>query len=135
MSPVRLESANPGKGRIHERRSSLKRIGGVDARTWLFDPGDRPHQFSTPVGAEADAVVLDLWGTVAPENVGGARSAVASTCPRAAARGYGCTYRAAVSVAVTFARSSAVRVHVDSFSPEPSQRNKLETSKRSFART
>jgi citrate lyase subunit beta / citryl-CoA lyase len=55
----------------------LNRIKGADARTWLLVPGDRPHQFSTTERAEADALVLDLSDTVAPENVDIARSAVA----------------------------------------------------------
>jgi citrate lyase subunit beta / citryl-CoA lyase len=55
----------------------LNRIGGVDARTWLLVPGDRPHQFSTTASAEADALVLDLSDTVAPEDKDVARSAVA----------------------------------------------------------
>ena len=55
----------------------MNRIGGVDARTWLLVPGDRPHRFSTAEGAEADALVLDLSDTVAPENVDLARTAVA----------------------------------------------------------
>ncbi|WP_433297149.1 HpcH/HpaI aldolase/citrate lyase family protein [Pseudonocardia sp. CA-142604] len=61
----------------NESRSALTRTGGVDARTWLLVPGDRPHQFSTPADAEADAVILDLSDTVAPENLEFARSAVA----------------------------------------------------------
>jgi len=55
----------------------LNRIGGIAARTWLLVPGDRPDQFSTAEGAEADALVLDLSDTVAPENNELARRAVA----------------------------------------------------------
>ncbi|GAA3070390.1 hypothetical protein GCM10010464_38270 [Pseudonocardia yunnanensis] len=43
----------------------------------MLVPGDRPHEFSTTEGAEADALVLDLSYTVAPESVDLARSAVA----------------------------------------------------------
>jgi citrate lyase subunit beta / citryl-CoA lyase len=55
----------------------VKRISGVDARTWLLVPGDRPDQFSAPEVCEADALVLDLANNVAPENVSLARHAVA----------------------------------------------------------
>jgi citrate lyase subunit beta/citryl-CoA lyase len=55
----------------------VKGISGVDARTWLLVPGDRPDQFSTPEVCEADALVLDLANNVAPENVELARHAVA----------------------------------------------------------
>jgi citrate lyase subunit beta/citryl-CoA lyase len=55
----------------------VKGISGVDARTWLLVPGDRPDQFSTPEVCEADAVVLDLANNVAPENAELARHAVA----------------------------------------------------------
>jgi citrate lyase subunit beta/citryl-CoA lyase len=54
----------------------VRRISGVDARTWLLVPGDRPDQFSTPKIREADALVLDL-NNVAPENIELARHAVA----------------------------------------------------------
>ncbi|GAA1204953.1 HpcH/HpaI aldolase/citrate lyase family protein [Pseudonocardia alaniniphila] len=55
----------------------MKRISGVDARTWLLAPGDRPDRFSTPESREADALVLDLANNIAPENVELARHAVA----------------------------------------------------------
>jgi citrate lyase subunit beta/citryl-CoA lyase len=55
----------------------VKRISGVDARTWLLVPGDRPDQFSTPETREADALVLDLANNVAPENLDLARHTVA----------------------------------------------------------
>jgi hypothetical protein len=40
----------------------VNRINGVDARTWLLVPGDRPDQFSAHENREAYALVLDLAG-------------------------------------------------------------------------
>jgi citrate lyase subunit beta/citryl-CoA lyase len=55
---------------------SLNRIEGANARSWLLVPGDRPDQLSTSESDEADAMVLDLSDTVAPENKELARRSV-----------------------------------------------------------
>lgn len=48
----------------------------MDARSYLFVPGDRPERFDKALASGADAVVLDLEDAVAPEHKGSARDAV-----------------------------------------------------------
>ncbi len=51
--------------------------GSVDARSYLFVPGDRPDRFEKAWASGADAVILDLEDAVLPEAKGRARDAVA----------------------------------------------------------
>ncbi len=51
--------------------------GSVDARSYLFVPGDRPDRFEKAWASGADAVILDLEDSVLPEAKGRARDAVA----------------------------------------------------------
>ena len=55
----------------------MNRIGEVAARTWLLVPGERPDQFSKPEVREADVLILDMSGNIAPENKDLVRRAVA----------------------------------------------------------
>lgn len=48
----------------------------VDARSWLFTPGDRPERFPKAVASGADAVILDLEDAVAPDAKPRARRSV-----------------------------------------------------------
>ncbi|WP_127995981.1 HpcH/HpaI aldolase/citrate lyase family protein [Piscinibacter defluvii] len=48
----------------------------MDARSYLFVPGDRPERFAKALASGADAVVLDLEDAVAPERKALARDAV-----------------------------------------------------------
>ena len=56
----------------------------MDARTYLFVPGDRPERFAKALAAGADAVVLDLEDAVAPANKAAARAAIATWSRQAA---------------------------------------------------
>lgn len=49
----------------------------MDARTYLFVPGNRPERFAKALAAAADAVVLDLEDAVAADAKPAARDAVA----------------------------------------------------------
>jgi citrate lyase subunit beta / citryl-CoA lyase len=49
----------------------------MDARTYLFVPGDRPERFAKALASGADAIVLDLEDAVAPAAKGKARDAIA----------------------------------------------------------
>ncbi len=51
--------------------------GSVDARSYLFVPGDRPDRFEKAWASGADVVILDLEDAVLPEAKGRARDAVA----------------------------------------------------------
>ncbi|GAX58229.1 HpcH/HpaI aldolase/citrate lyase family protein [Streptomyces olivochromogenes] len=48
----------------------------VDARSWLFTPGDRPERFPKAVASGAEAVILDLEDAVAPDAKAEARTSV-----------------------------------------------------------
>ena len=48
----------------------------VDARSYLFVPGDRPERFDKALATAADAVVVDLEDAVAPPAKASAREAV-----------------------------------------------------------
>lgn len=48
----------------------------IEARTFLFVPGDRPDRFAKATAAGADIVILDLEDAVAPENKSRARGEV-----------------------------------------------------------
>jgi citrate lyase subunit beta/citryl-CoA lyase len=56
----------------------------MDARTYLFVPGDRPERFAKALASGADAIVLDLEDAVAPAAKGRAREAIAQWSSRAA---------------------------------------------------
>lgn len=47
-------------------------------RSLLFVPGDRPERFAKAAATGADAIILDLEDSVAPERKGAAREAVAA---------------------------------------------------------
>ena len=47
-------------------------------RSLLFVPGDRPERMAKALGLDADALILDLEDSVAPERKGAAREAVAA---------------------------------------------------------
>lgn len=49
----------------------------MDARTYLFVPGDRPERFAKALASGADAIVLDLEDAVSPSAKGQARDAIA----------------------------------------------------------
>jgi citrate lyase subunit beta / citryl-CoA lyase len=49
----------------------------MDARTYLFVPGNRPERFVKALASGADAVVLDLEDAVAADDKPGARHAIA----------------------------------------------------------
>jgi citrate lyase subunit beta / citryl-CoA lyase len=49
----------------------------MDARTYLFVPGNRPERFAKALASGADAVVLDLEDAVAAADKPGARDAIA----------------------------------------------------------
>lgn len=49
----------------------------MDARSYLFVPGNRPERFAKALASGADAVVLDLEDAVAGEAKGAARDAIA----------------------------------------------------------
>lgn len=51
-------------------------------RSLLFVPGDRPERIEKAVGSGADALILDLEDSVAPERKGTAREAVAAFLAR-----------------------------------------------------
>lgn len=51
-------------------------------RSLLFVPGDRPDQMQKALGAEADALILDLEDSVTPQSKGQARVNVASFLQR-----------------------------------------------------
>ena len=48
-------------------------------RSLLFVPGDRPERFDKAAASGADAIILDLEDSVAPERKGYARDAVSYT--------------------------------------------------------
>jgi citrate lyase subunit beta/citryl-CoA lyase len=50
----------------------------VRLRSLLFVPGDRPERMAKALGLGADALILDLEDSVAPERKGAAREAVAT---------------------------------------------------------
>lgn len=54
-------------------------------RSLLFVPGDRPDRMAKALTAGADALILDLEDSVAPENKGAARTAVAGFLAQARA--------------------------------------------------
>ena len=47
--------------------------GGVNARSWLFAPGDSERKLAKSVAIGADAIILDLEDAVAPEDKPAAR--------------------------------------------------------------
>jgi citrate lyase subunit beta/citryl-CoA lyase len=49
----------------------------MEARTYLFVPGNRPERFAKALGSGADAIVLDLEDAVAPSSKVEAREAIA----------------------------------------------------------
>ena len=49
----------------------------MPARSWLFVPGDSPRKMEKALGAGADALILDLEDSVAPEARAEARDRVA----------------------------------------------------------
>ena len=49
----------------------------MDARTYLFVPGNRPERFAKALASGADAIVLDLEDAVSPAAKGEARDAIA----------------------------------------------------------
>lgn len=51
--------------------------GGVKLRSLLFVPGDRPERFAKAAVSGADAIIIDLEDSVAPENKAKARDAAA----------------------------------------------------------
>jgi citrate lyase subunit beta/citryl-CoA lyase len=56
----------------------------VEARSYLFVPGNRPERFAKALASGADAVVLDLEDAVAPGAQRAARDAIAQwsrRCP------------------------------------------------------
>src|SRR5206468_3272122 len=74
----------------------------MDARTYLFVPGNRPERFVKALASGADAVVLDLEDAVAPPAKGEARDAVAQWCDEITAHD-----RARLVVRINDAHSSA----------------------------
>lgn len=56
----------------------------MDARTYLFVPGDRPDRFAKALASGADAIVLDLEDAVAPAAKSRARDAIAQWSLQAA---------------------------------------------------
>lgn len=57
----------------------------MDARTYLFVPGNRPERFAKALASGADAIVLDLEDAVAIGDKAAARDAIASWCANALA--------------------------------------------------
>jgi citrate lyase subunit beta/citryl-CoA lyase len=57
----------------------------MDARTYLFVPGNRPERFAKALASGADAIVLDLEDAVAIEAKSAARDAIANWCANALA--------------------------------------------------
>ena len=57
----------------------------MQARTYLFVPGNRPERFAKALASGADAVVLDLEDAVAPDAKLAARQAIASWAASASA--------------------------------------------------
>jgi len=55
----------------------------MNARTYLFVPGNRPERFDKALASGADAIVLDLEDAVAAEAKSAAREAIADWCSRA----------------------------------------------------
>lgn len=53
----------------------------MDARSFLFVPGNRPDRFGKALDSGADAVVLDLEDAVAPDLKGSAREAIGAAWP------------------------------------------------------
>lgn len=56
----------------------------MEARSYLFVPGNRPERFAKALASGADAVVLDLEDAVAAEAKGAAREAIAQWAATAA---------------------------------------------------
>lgn len=56
----------------------------MNARSYLFVPGNRPERFAKALASGADAVVLDLEDAVADEAKAAARDAIANWAPSAA---------------------------------------------------
>jgi citrate lyase subunit beta / citryl-CoA lyase len=56
-------------------------------RSWLFVPGDSERKLARALATEADALILDLEDSVAPERRGAARETVASALASRARRG------------------------------------------------
>jgi hypothetical protein len=54
----------------HANQAALGRLllkgSNMDARSYLFVPGDRPERFMKALDSGADAVVIDLEDAVAP---------------------------------------------------------------------
>jgi len=74
----------------------------MDARTYLFVPGNRPERFAKALGSGADRVVLDLEDAVALAAKGEARDAIAKWFTAA-----GDADRARIVVRINDAQSSA----------------------------
>jgi len=55
----------------------------MNARTYLFVPGNRPDRFDKALTSGADAIVLDLEDAVAAEAKGAARDAIVDWCASA----------------------------------------------------
>jgi len=55
----------------------------MDARTYLFVPGNRPERFDKALASGADAIVLDLEDAVAAEAKGAACDAIVDWCASA----------------------------------------------------
>jgi citrate lyase subunit beta/citryl-CoA lyase len=72
----------------------------MDARTYLFVPGNRPERFAKALASGADAIVLDLEDAVAIDEKAAARDAVAHWWSNAAA-----TERARIVVRINDAAS------------------------------
>lgn len=58
----------------------------MNARTWLFVPGDRPERFDKALASGADRVIVDLEDAVAPDDKAAAREAFARWRPDAPGR-------------------------------------------------
>jgi citrate lyase subunit beta/citryl-CoA lyase len=56
---------------------AAEKVGRMKLRSLLFVPGDRPDRFAKAAASGADALILDLEDSVAPERKGEARAAVA----------------------------------------------------------
>jgi citrate lyase subunit beta/citryl-CoA lyase len=75
----------------------------MEARTYLFVPGNRPERFAKALGSGADAIVLDLEDAVAPAAKDEARAAIA----RWAAERLGSEERSRIVVRINEAGSLA----------------------------
>jgi citrate lyase subunit beta / citryl-CoA lyase len=64
-------------------------VTGVRLRSLLFVPGDRPERFAKAAATGADAIILDLEDSVAPERKAAARAAVSEYLQSSPARGGG----------------------------------------------